>query len=78
MGLQAMLAPHARHHHVADSKPSGKLARRPMGRANGRVARALENPRFQLRRQHRCDLAYLSAVKTRDPLLSESLAPACR
>jgi hypothetical protein len=44
MGLHAMLAPHACHHHVADSKPSGKLARRPMDRADGSVARALEAP----------------------------------
>ena len=40
------------------------------------MARALQNPRFQLRREYRGNLAYVAAVEPRDPLLSESLAPA--
>jgi len=40
------------------------------------MTRALQNPRFKLRGEHRGHLAYMSAVKAGDTLLSESLAPA--
>jgi hypothetical protein len=40
------------------------------------MARALQNPRLQLRGEHRGDLADMPAVESGDPLLGKSLAPA--
>jgi hypothetical protein len=48
--LEAVLAPYARHHHVADIQMFGKVARRPVRRVSRCVTRGLQNPRFQLRR----------------------------
>ncbi len=76
MGLQAVLAPNPRDHHVADAKALGQLARRPVRRVARCMARALQDPRFQLRREHRGHLAYMPAIESRDALLGESLAPA--
>src|SRR6266699_1124816 len=71
LGLESMLAPHPRHHHVADIQMRRELARRPMGRTARRVARALQNPRFQLRGEYRGHLADVAAVEPGDPLLRE-------
>ena len=76
MGLEAVLAPHARHHHVADIQMSGELARGPVRRGTGCMARTVQNPRFQLWGEHRGDLADMPAVESGDALLGESLAPA--
>src|SRR5882762_6739691 len=69
LGLESMLAPHPRHHHMADIQMGRELARGPMGRAARPVARALQNPRFQLRGEYRGNLAEVAAVEPGDPLL---------
>jgi hypothetical protein len=66
MGLQTVLAPHARSHHVADIQMSGELACGPMRRATRCVARALQNPRFQLRGEYAIHLPDMPAVESRD------------
>ena len=76
MGLEPVLAPHARHHHVADLQMGGELARGPVRRGTRCMARTLQNPRLQRRREHTRHLAYVPAVESGDPLLSEALAPA--
>ena len=77
MRLQSVLAPDSRHHHVADVQVSAELARAPVRRAIARrTARRLQDPRFELRREYRGDLAQVPAVEPRDPLLDESLVPA--
>ena len=76
MGLESVLAPHSCHHHVADIQTSGELARGPVRRGAGCMARGLQNPRFQLRGEYRGDLADMPAVESGDALLGESLAPA--
>jgi len=77
MQLQPVLAPHARHHHVADLQTSGQFVRTPMSRAvRGRPSRRVQNARFQLRSEHRGDLPEIPAVQSCDPLLGEPFAPA--
>ncbi len=75
MGLQAVFAPHPHHHHVADTQLFSQLACRPVRRGARRVPGAPQDLRLQLRGKDRCNLADVSAVEPRDPLLSESLAP---
>ena len=77
MRLEAMLAPHAGHHHVAHLQVRGELARAPVRHPGGRrVPCRLQYPRFELRREHRGDLAQVSAVETGDALLGKSSGPA--
>ncbi len=71
MRLPTVLAPHARHHHVADLQLRGKLTRGPMSRAARRVARRFQNPRFQLRGEHGSHPANMPAIESR-----KSLTPA--
>ena len=76
MRLEAVLAPHAGHHHVTHVEMRCEFARTPVGPpADGRVPSRLQNPRFQLRGEHRGDLAHMPAVETRDALLCESPRP---
>jgi SAM-dependent methyltransferase len=52
MGLQSMLTPHPRHHHMAHAQLLPELARAPLRQPTGRCpARRLQNPRLKLRRQ---------------------------
>ncbi len=77
MRLQAVLAPDSSHHHVTDVQMSSELARAPVRRAIARrTARRLQDPCFELRREHRGYLAQMPAVEPRDPLFDESFVPA--
>lgn len=71
-----MLAPHARHHHVTAAQLCRELTRGSMRRAARSMALALQEARFQLRSQGRCDLASMLAVQARNALLGKPFAPA--
>ena len=75
MGLEAMLAPHARHHHVADVQMRRELARGPVRRGTRGVTRGLQDPRLKLRREHRRHLADMPAVEPGNALLGKALTP---
>src|SRR5256885_16121121 len=77
LGLQAMLAPTRRHHHVAHPQVLGQPARAPVRRAiSGTASCGLKNARLKLWCQHRGELAQVPAVQPREPLLVEAPRPA--
>src|SRR5258705_6785760 len=76
MGSQAMLAPHARDHHVTDTKMCPELAcapvRRPIG---GRAPRGFENAGLKPWSQNRSDLTQMATVQACEALIDEASAP---
>lgn len=75
MGLKPVLAPHPRHHHVADFKLRGELAHAPMRGAIRRcTSHRSQDTNLEMRREHCGDLPKIPAVESGNPLLNKPLA----
>ncbi len=77
MRLEAVLAPHARDHHVRHAELIGQLTRAPV-RCSARLAldRPLQDACLELRRERARLLSRVATEKPCEPLGDESLAPA--
>ena len=78
MGLQRMLAPHARHHHVRHPEVLAQLACAPVSRAVRRLALdgPVQDARFQPWRERAGRLTRVAREKPSQLLLYKALAPA--
>jgi len=71
-----MLGPNSLDHHVADPQMSPEPTRAPVRRTVcRRTPRDVQNPSFQLRREHLRFLSSVAAEQTCQSSLSETLAP---